>query len=321
MTPCVVGVDGGGTKTACEITSLDGATLAWATGGPSNYQTIGAEATEAVLFQTIGEASRAAGGELHARALCLAMAGVDRPDDLQAVRAIAARLLAEPVGRLHWATEAAQVLIVNDAVASLVGGTGRKYGVVTVAGTGSIAFGMNTHGERRRAGGWGYLLGDEGSGYAIGLAGLRAVCRADDGRGPHTALRELVLHQYQLPAPADLISRAYGEWGVPQIASVAPLVFQAADSGDAVARAIVEAAADELALASGAVVRSLHMADDQFEVVTAGGTWQGSALLRERFAGAVAAFAPRAAVIPPRAEPVAGAVLLAREALGVVSLD
>ena len=83
-----------------------------------------------------------------------------------------------------------QVVIVNDATAALVGGTGHPFGVVCVAGTGSIAFGVNRAGERARAGGWGHLLGDEGSGYAIGLEALRAVCRASDGRGPQTALTD-----------------------------------------------------------------------------------------------------------------------------------
>jgi N-acetylglucosamine kinase len=321
VTPCVVGIDGGGTKTVCVVASLDGAELSRATGGPTNYQTIGTAATAAVLGETIAAAARATGGDLEVRALCLAMAGVDRPDDRCAIQEVATGLIAQDAGGCRWALSLEQVVIENDAVAALAGGTGRKRGAVAVAGTGSIAFGMNARGERRRAGGWGYLLGDEGSGYAIGLAGLRAVCRADDGRASQTVLTDLVIQEHQLSSPADLISRAYGRWDVPQIAAIAPLVFRAAAGDDAVAQAIVEAAAGELAIAAGAVIQGLGMGHEQFEVVTTGGVWQGSALLRERFAAGVAAAAPCAAVVAPRAEPVQGAVLLAREAIGAVSLD
>src|SRR5207247_10758037 len=122
----------------------------------------------------------------------------------------AAGVLAQDTGDFRWALDLDRVVIENDAVASLVGGIGRRVGVVTVAGTGSIAFGMNARGERRRAGGWGYLLGDEGSGYAIRLAGLRAVCRAHDGRGSATALTTLVGREYELASPPDPTARAYG---------------------------------------------------------------------------------------------------------------
>jgi len=319
-TPCVVGIDGGGTKTACLIAALDGTALGRSAGGPSNYQTVGADATEAVLAQTVQRAAEAAGGSLLVRAICLAMAGVDRPDDRGAITQIAARVMRRRNERFTWEVGPDAVVIVNDAVASLVGGTGRKTGVVTVAGTGSIAFGMSARGERRRAGGWGYALGDEGSGYWIGLAGLRAICRADDGRGARTALTSLVLEEHHLRSPADLIGRVYGQWGVPQIAAIAPLVFRAAAAGDAIARAIVDEAADELALAASAVIRGLGMEREAFEVVTAGSIWQGSEMLAARFTAGVAATAPRARAVPPRDEPVVGATLLAREAIGAADL-
>ena len=321
MTPCVIGIDGGGTKTACEIARLDGAPLGQATGGPSNYQTIGREATRGVLGQVISAAVRAAGRAhgLDVQALCLAMAGVDRPADRAAVTEIATALTHDGSLGVHWAPDV-RIAIENDAVASLVGGAGRMLGVVVVAGTGSIAFGMNASGERRRAGGWGHLLGDEGSGYAIGLAGLRAVARAHDGRAPATALTDLVLAALHLASPTDLIGLAYGRWGVPDVAAIAPLVFRAEADGDAVAAEIVEAAAAELALAGSAVIRGLCLEQEAFDVLTSGGAWQGSTRLRAGFAAAVATAAPRARVTAPREPPVRGAVLLALKAAGAVAL-
>ena len=321
MKRCVIGIDGGGTKTVCIVAAEDGSELGRAQGGPSNYQTIGVAGARGALGQVIEEATRQVGSEFAIHGLCLALAGVDREPDRQAVRSIVAQLLADGAGRLPWRVSPADAIITNDAVAALVGGAGRRLGVVVVAGTGSIAFGLNAQGQQRRAGGWGYLLGDEGSGYAIGLAGLRAACRAADGRGAPTALGERLLAAFGLSEPTDLIGLVYGRWGVPQIAAVAPLVFDSAAQGDRVAKEIVEAAADELALAAAAVIRGPALSDQRFDVVTAGGVWSGAPALRERFAAAVRAVVPLARVVPPRREPVWGAVLLALESIGAARLD
>lgn len=327
--PCVIGIDGGGTKTLCIVAAEDGTELGRALGGPSNYQTRGETATREVLAETIGAALQAAGGAragtLEVRAICYALAGVDRPDDIATLRRLASEIAAivpQQVPGVQWTARAhaETTAIVNDAVASLVGGSGRKLGVVVVAGTGSIAFGLNARGERCRAGGWGRLLGDEGSGYDIGISGLRAVCRAADGRGPPTALTPLVLDAFGLREAQQLIGLAYGSWGVAEIAAVAPLVLRAAGEGDEVAGTIVDHAASELALAATTVIHRLELEQAAFDVVTSGGLWQGSARLCRRFATLVASAAPHATITPPRAEPAAGAVLLAREVLGLVDL-
>jgi len=134
-------------------------------------------------------------------------------------------------------------------------------------------------------------------------------------------LTALVLETHGLASPTDLVGRVYGEWGVPQIAAIAPLVFRAAGAGDALATAIVAEAAGELALAATTCIRALDMAGESFEIVTAGGIWQGAPDLGRRFPSAIALVAPAATVVMPKAEPVAGAILLAREAMGVVRLD
>jgi N-acetylglucosamine kinase len=318
-----VGVDGGGSKTACRVAGADGTPLGEATAGPSNYQTVGEAGTLAALAEATAGAVAAAARPLRAVGLCLALAGVDRPADREALRRVTAALLDRPAPGLAWDVHPEQVEIVNDAVAALVGGTGRTAGVVCVAGTGSIAFGMNRAGERARAGGWGHLLGDEGSGYAIGLAALRAVARAADGRGPATALTDLVLARCHLDDPSGLIGLAYGAWQPADVAGLAPVVGAAA-AGDAVAEGILTDAAAELALAATTVARVLGFlepASARFEVVTAGGLWSGLPGLRARFAATVHDEAKGAIVIAPRRSPVEGAVLLARRAAGLVVLD
>jgi N-acetylglucosamine kinase len=310
------GVDGGGSKTVCLVAAEDGTPLGRAEAGASNYHGVGLEAAVRRVGEALHGALREAAG--HERdegeqvtprvaGLCLALAGVARPEDERAWRVALPSL---PGGD-------GPVRITHDAMAALVGGTGRELGVVAIAGTGSIAFGVNERGEAARAGGWGYLLGDEGSGYAIGLAGLRAVCRAADGRAPASALTRIVLAYHGLDRPEQLIPLAYGGWTPADVAAHAPLVLRAAADGDGTARTIVVEAAREVALAATTVMRRLGLDRGPVEVVTAGGLWDGSDLLRRAFAEEVGRAVEGARVIPPRHEPVFGAVLLARQVAGL----
>jgi N-acetylglucosamine kinase len=262
-------------------------------------------------MEAIADALGEASVEAEISGLCLALAGVARPDDHAAWRGAVARWIESPPQRIAWSVSLEDSVITHDAMAALVGGTGRKEGVVVIAGTGAIAFGVNARGDERRASGWGYLLGDEGSGYWIGLEGLRAVCRAEDGRGETTKLTDVLLAAKGLDSPRQLVRQMYGEWKPVDVASLAPVVLSAAAQGDAVSRDIVELAAAELSNACLTVLRALGLVSQPSDVVTTGGLWDG-ALLRARFAERVSAASPGASVIPPRAEPVAGALLLAR---------
>jgi N-acetylglucosamine kinase len=285
---------------------------------------VGQEGTLASLAAAIQGAAEAAGRPLRVVGLCLALAGVDRPADLAVLRRIAGSLLQRPLQGVTWELGSHEVVIVNDATAALVGGTGSPFGVVCVAGTGSIAFGVNRAGERARAGGWGHLLGDEGSGYAIGLEALRAVCRASDGRGPQTALTALVLERCGLPDASGLIGQAYGGWGPADVAAFAPCVGTASDGGDAEALAILDRAADELALAARTVASRLGFLEPgagPFPVVTSGGLWGGLPRLRSRFAAVLRDVVPAAEVMAPRETAAAGAVRLALQAAGLLDLD
>src|SRR5690606_12096698 len=119
-------------------------------------------------------------------------------------------------------------------------------GILLIAGTGSSAWARGVDGRTARAGGWGHLLGDEGSGYALGVAALRAVARAHDGRAPSTDLRDAVLRHANVAAPEALIAWAASA-AKAEIAALAPCVAEAAAADDAVARAIVDRAARDLA--------------------------------------------------------------------------
>src|SRR5687768_13904843 len=153
----VLGIDAGGTKTVCQLADENGEVLAEARRGGANLQAVGELEVEKVLHEVMEEAL--GDSEIRPSAICLGIAGVDRQDDARVVREIMKRIGYK-----------ARVLVVNDALVALEAGAPDRPGVVVIAGTGSIAYGRNSQGQAARAGGWGYMLGDEGSGYWIGRA-------------------------------------------------------------------------------------------------------------------------------------------------------
>jgi N-acetylglucosamine kinase-like BadF-type ATPase len=304
-----LGIDGGGTQTRAVLIDRDGNEHARARGGPSNYHTVGLPATEASLREAIAGALGQAGIEIdQVDCIGLGMAGVDRPDDLAAVRA-----LIERIGRFR------RVVLTHDAEAALVGGTGRRYGAVLIAGTGAIAYGVNTQGDARRADGWGPRLGDDGSAYWIGRAGLRAVARALDARGPATALQAHLFEGLGLHDAQELVPRVYSsDFGPAQIAALAPLVCAAARANDAVAERIVHEAGQRLAATLGAVITGLGMGGEAFDAALAGGLLQGGDVVREAVIANLGEIAPRARPIAPRHDAAYGAAQLAWEDKGEV---
>jgi N-acetylglucosamine kinase-like BadF-type ATPase len=305
----VLGIDAGGTKTVCLLADEQGRILAEARGAGANLQASGELEVEKVLHQAIEDAI--GDRDLRPDAVCLGIAGVDRPKDSEAVIAIMRRLGFK-----------SRTLVVNDALVALVAGAGDRPGVVIVAGTGSIAYGRDAQGRAARSGGWGYLLGDEGGGFWIGRAALVAVVRQFDGRGPATLLTDLVLDKMSLGTPRELIQAVYDRGMQRQaMSSIAGVVQSAADSGDAVAGEILGRAAGELAAAASSVISRLEMRGDVFPTVLAGGVLRGIPSLAAEVSLRIAEVAPRTEVRPLGVEPAAGAVTLAlRLARGQVVL-
>jgi N-acetylglucosamine kinase-like BadF-type ATPase len=253
----VLGLDAGGTKTVCLLADAGGRVIAEARGPGANLQAAGELAVEKVLH----DAMESAIGErdVTPSAICLGIAGVDRADDLAAVRAIMRRIGYK-----------ARVVVVNDALVALEAGAPGAPGVVIVSGTGSIAYGRNAAGESARAGGWGYVLGDEGSGYWIGRAALRAVLREADQRGSATALTPLLLAHFGVDEAQGLIHEVYQSDLKPtSIGALARCVHEAFLQGDAVAIGILRTAADELEGAGVSVARRLGLLGEPFTCVAA----------------------------------------------------
>jgi N-acetylglucosamine kinase len=295
----VLGIDAGGTKTVCLLADEQGRILAEARRGGANLQAVGELEVEKVLHDVMEEAIGPT--DVLPAAICLGIAGVDRPDDSELVRAIMKRIGYK-----------ARVLVVNDALVALEAGAPGRPGVVVISGTGSISYGRNGHGEAARSGGWGYVLGDEGSGYWIGRAALRAVLRQADRRGPKTALSPLLLEHFGIEQAQGLIHEVYHTNLKPaSIGALAKCVQAAFSRGDAVAIGILRAAADELESSALAVARRLEMIGEPFAFILAGGIFRAVPWLEEELMRRLPVSAPHSTVKLLDCEPAVGAVALA----------
>jgi len=294
----VLGIDAGGTKTVCLLADEHANVLAESRGPGANLQAGGELEVEKTLHTVMAEAlgrNRA----VRPNAICCGMAGVDRPEDTTIIRTILTRI-----------GQNADLLIVNDALIALEAGAPGQAGVVVVAGTGSIAYGRDARGRAARAGGWGHVLGDEGSGYWLGRQALQAVVRAADGRGPATSLTPRVLGHYRVARAQDLVHEIYYGGARPSsIAKLGALVESAASDGDEVARLIIETGAAELAAAAVSVATRLQL--DGCPVVLAGGMFRAVPQLKALLVARLAASLPHSPIAPLMVEPAQGAVRLA----------
>ena len=297
----IIGVDGGGTKTLALLADLDGSVIARGVSGPSNYNVVGFETACAAVESAILVARKAHPGEISA--LCLGLAGAGRGEDIDQFHA--------------WATNRfpnAAMKVVNDAEILLAAGSPTGPALAMVCGTGSIVYGRTVSGELIRAGGWGYLFGDEGSGYAIGVAALRAVMQAYDGRGPSTWLTELVLNRRGLSSPPELVRSIYGtESPRFAVASLSDLVEQAAGREDEVAITILEETAGELARTIAVVYPKLGTSVPP--LIITGGTILRGPYLKAAFHRACETMGLTFAVVRHVLEPAEGAVQLAKKIL------
>jgi N-acetylglucosamine kinase-like BadF-type ATPase len=300
----VIGIDAGGTKTVCLLADEQGQILSRGRGEGANLQAAGELQVEKILHQVMDEAL---GDRAAPAAICLGIAGVDRPNDAAIVRGIMRRIGFN-----------SRVLIVNDALIALETGAPGQPGVVIISGTGSIAYGRNAAGEAARSGGWGYVLGDEGSGYWIGRAALRAVLRAADRRGPETMLTRMLLDHFNVSQPQLLLHEVYHPQLKPAaIGALAERVHAAFLQDDPASVGILRGAADELEASALSVARRLGLMADAFSFILSGGIFRAVPWLGQELSRRLPLAAPRSRAIMLQREPAEGAVTLAlQEARG-----
>ena len=307
MSRYFLGVDGGQSSTAALIGDESGHVVGMGRAGPCNH--VSTAESHARFRDAIGGAVRTAldaAGLAEARfaGACLGLSG--GPADKEA-------LVREIVSAEHYR-------ITNDAVIALIGATAGEPGVIAIAGTGSIAYGRNAEARTARAGGWGYLFGDEGGAFDLVRQAVRAALRHEEGWGHATALREALLEATGATDMNDLLHRFYTpDFPRPRIASYSKLVDQAARQGDAIAREILHSGAQALASFVAAVRRQLFHRGELARTSYIGGVFQ-SDILRERFAMLVQ-LESDAPVHPPAFGPAAGALIEAYRLAGLLHVN
>ena len=306
MSSYFLGVDGGQSSTTAIIGDESGRVVGYGRGGPCNHVT-GAEA-KARFLGAIGDAVREAAfrsatvmepATPHFASACLGFSG-------------------GAADKEQWLDEiftADRRVVTHDGLIALAGATAGKPGVIIIAGTGQFAFGRDAAGRTARAGGWGYVYGDEGGGFDLTRQALRAALRDEEGWGPKTVLREMLLAASGAKDANDLLHRLYTpEFARPVIASWSHLVNDAAANGDPCAREILNAAARSLADYALAVYGNLFPAKDpDVGVAYIGGMFK-SRLLLDAFRAMVAPVMIR----PPMYGPATGALLEAYRDAGLV---
>lgn len=300
----LLAVDGGQTSTTALLSRADGILLGAGEGGPANHidEPGGLERMRRALASSVLGAFAAAGLPVGTVAsACFGMTG-----GTSVVPGIVAGIV--PCTRLR---------VAHDTVTALAGAGRGEPGVIVIAGSGCAAYGRTADGREAWSSGWGYIMGDEGSAYDIGIQALRAVGRASDGRGPATGLLQAIPAHFNLPDLRAFHAALYsGRLPRPEIAGIARLVGDAAVAGDLVAAEILAAAGRDLGQAAVAVLQALSLLEVGASVYTAGGVFNAGAFVVEPFTARVQQRSPRSRVLPPAFNQVIGALILAFQGLG-----
>jgi len=295
----VAAIDGGGTKTVFIIADSSGRILGMGKGGPVNALFVPEDtAVESVRSAAKGGLEQAgfeemADGPLHLGAVYASVPGASRGIIEAGLSGLGSYDALKVEGDDH---------------ATFRGAFPEGYGVSVLAGTGSFAIGRSPDGKTLTAGGWGPLLGDEGSGYAIGLAGLRAVALASEGRCEATALTGMALEMFEVERARDIIRAGLVR---EKIAGFATSVSLAASQGDNIACRILADAGRDLGLLGGHILKGLGMLGQGCTVVLSGGVSRAGGALVNSFESTLKAIDESCVIAPPKLSPAGGALLLA----------
>jgi N-acetylglucosamine kinase-like BadF-type ATPase len=311
-----LGVDGGQTATQTVVADEQGRIVAQASGGPSNHteEPGGPERLERVVLSTIREALESVHvskpDEYEFAAACFGMTG-----ETDIKTAILKRIV-----------HSKRLSVVHDSVNALAGATAGRPGIIVIAGTGSVARGINAAGEEARVGGWGHMFGDEGSAYWIGREAVRATLAEHDRMAPRTILTPMLFERLSVTSPYQLTEKYYaGTLSRDHLAGLSVWVDEAASQGDKIAQQILQHAGRDLAQFAQAVIalvfprnadKSVKPSELEFTVCHAGGAFQSEFVLSS-FTECLAAADSCAQVRPAALAPVLGSLLLAYRSVGI----
>ncbi|MBT8377788.1 MAG: hypothetical protein KJN64_01005 [Ignavibacteria bacterium] len=302
----LIGIDGGGTKTDCAIADLSGRIIYQTVGKPSNFLIIGVEETVANLFAAIEECLFELKGDFSdVKQIVIGVAGAGRKDDAELLE-MSFKEYADNEG-IHFKG----VKVVSDAQVALEGAFPNSAGCILIAGTGSILFGKDDKGNIHRVGGFGRLIGDEGSGYCIGRKALNAVSKEIDGRGEKTLITEMVNNKIDFGVSDKLVNKVYKE--KLDIASIAKIVIEAAEKGDNSANKILLYETDELVLHLKSILQKIPV--KKLNISFSGSLIDNRNFYSDLLKKKIKESLPQIIITKPALSPVAGAIQIAKKIL------
>lgn len=306
MSGYYLGIDGGGTKTQAVILDDQGLLVGMGTAGASNIGNVGVTQATRNIQEAVELASAEAGiTSTSFETAFLGIAGVVSAQDRDTVLKIA--------HQLRLASEG-QIEVDHDCRVALAGGLGGAPGIVQIIGTGTSCFGRTATGDSWMAGGWGYLIADEGGGYWLGVQALKAATEAYDTRGGSTLLQAMVLDALEIQETKQIMQRVYqDQLSVTDIAKLSRLVIDAAQQNDAVAQDIIALGMNEVGRCIESVANHLNYSEDELRLVCIGGILKAGDVIITPLANAVHQRLPTCQIETPQFPPAVGAGILAKQ--------
>jgi N-acetylglucosamine kinase-like BadF-type ATPase len=301
MSGLILGVDGGQTSTVAILAARSGKILGIGYGGPANHihEAGGMERMQRSLRDAVLGAFEQAGiSSIAVESACFGMTG-----GAELVKEVAPKFISVNILSAY-----------HDVVTALAGASLASPGIVVIAGTGAIVYGRDEEGHEAKADGWGYLMGDEGSAYDIGLQVLRAAAQAKDKRGADTLLQTVVPRFWHKADLAGVRAALYTEQMTrADIAGLAWVAFCAAESGDKVAQDILANAGQQLAKAAYSVIEALDITRQNPMVYLTGGVFRAGHWVLDSFETSLKQFTSNIEIKMPAFPQVVGALLLAHQ--------
>lgn len=309
----LLGIDGGGTKTLAAAADMDGKILAEVRFGSTNFKSVGSDKAAVNyingIFSLISEIEKISGDkDPFFKYVCIGLAGLDTSNDYKRYHEI---IFNDDVKGIM---DFKNISMVNDTIVGLAAGSMKENRVIIIGGTGSNCYGINAEGKQAKTNGWDYILGDEGSGFSMGIHTLRAMMRAYDGRGPETLLVEKVFEYLKIKDFDELNKWTYGmPLTKDRIASLSLILCNTAEMGDAVAIDILKKEAMEIILSIKTVVKKLELEDKDFDLVFVGKNFRCHKYFTDIVMKNLKKAFPLINFMPLTSKPVEGAVRLALE--------
>jgi len=305
-----LGIDGGGSMTVAMVATEAGQIIGRGESGRSNFRGIeAAEAIDAIRDAMVGAVEQADLQTTDISAACFGLAGAGRLIDRSFIKK-----------GLNQAGLPKKLIIVDDMKIAMASVLPQGWGLILNAGTGTIAVGKDEQGKIDRVDGWGYLLGDEGSGYAIGLEVLKASLRSYDGRTHKTMLEESICRHFKITNPGELLELPEPKLHSPTaIADLARLAIDAAQQKDEIALRIVEQAGADLVRTASSLIGKFDWSKRSFQACLMGGLLSNGGILRNKVEAGLQKFAHKIEIVAPYLLPVCGALLIAAEQIGITN--